>query len=578
MELETHTTLSDSAYCGLVLSGLQSLRQDGMFCDYTLVAEKTSFRVHKVLLAAVCEYFCAAFRSGMLEAESGFMNMKGVSAMGLGGVLDFIYTGELRLNEDNVMEVLRTASHIQLTPVINQCSQFFIHNLSLDTIKDVLSIAAVYQMQDLQAATHNFLLQNFTRFARTAYFKQLPLSEVVALIKDNGLKCQSEYKLYKLIQSEWVSYSRENRQGLVNNILKNIRIVYMNFEELKYLLKVPFIKKNRHCIALINKAIYFKTHPNEQALIQGTYTEARSDPYIITFGSNNTTMHSCILYSGEWYPLENALGQPRSFAHAGATVVNNFLYICGGQAGDTLSSCVIFNPGNCQWHPLMPMRQPRRNLALVPHDQELYAIGGTGPYDEALSSMEMYSINNNTWTSVASMDTAAADMTACTHKDQIYVAAGVDDTCVHLKEFKMYDTKTDKWVRKVDLLGIKFKPAMFAGKNRLYLIDLYRTEGGCAQLEEYNIHTTQWSQRQLHGVHFSRCFSATFIGDWLHLVGRNDVDDGTSKRYNVTTCQLEDIKAYPWSIESPLCVVLRIPNKIVTKKMLTLFDFAGPRD
>jgi len=42
------------------------------------------------------------------------MHFAAVSAEGLQYVLDFIYSGELRLHLDNLTEVINTASHLQV--------------------------------------------------------------------------------------------------------------------------------------------------------------------------------------------------------------------------------------------------------------------------------------------------------------------------------------------------------------------------------------------------------------------------------------------------------------------------------
>ena len=122
-------------------------------------------------------------------------------------------------------------------------------------------------------------------------------------------------------------------------------------------------------------------------------------------------------------------------------------------------------------------------------------------------------------------------------------------------------------------MNIKFRPHMFRQENNLYLVDLFKTEGRSAELEVYDLQSEQWSSITLSGVHFSRNFSANILGGWLYFIGRNDVDDGPSKRYHLQKGHLEDIKAYPWSINAPLTVALQVPAKIQQKKMLTNFQF-----
>ena len=57
LDLDTSARLSDSSYGNLLINGLRDLRENDILCDFVLTAEGCSFRVHKVLLAAVSDYF-----------------------------------------------------------------------------------------------------------------------------------------------------------------------------------------------------------------------------------------------------------------------------------------------------------------------------------------------------------------------------------------------------------------------------------------------------------------------------------------------------------------------------------------
>ncbi len=509
----------------------------------------------------------------MLETVSDSMELKGVSATGLSGVLDFIYSGTLHLDQDNVMEVLSASSHLQVLPVIQHCSQFFIANLSLDNIKTMQVIAEIYHLRDLKEASHQFIVKNFSKFAKTEYYKQLPLSEICKLLKDNNLRVHSELKVFKYV-AEWVLYSGKNRESLASNLLKHIRLPYMSKEELESLLKFPFVKANRHCQSLIQRVIQFKAHPKEQIFQTTSYTQVRSEPYLLSFGCSDVAMHCCLLYHGNWYPLDRAMGQPRPFIGAAALVLNNFIFVCGGQtAGTVTDHCHCFNPITCKWNNLSQMLLPRRNFAIAAIDSTIYAIGGISSDNISTNTVEAYSIADDTWSKMPSLpDISLADMSACSWKNKIFVAAGVDENCIHTKEFRCLDLDPNrpepKWVKKASLLQIKFKPAMFPSQDRIYLVDLYRTEGCAAHINTYDVATDQWSSFEMSDLRFTRSFSAAMIGDWIHFVGRNDVDDGPSKKYNVATGRLEDVKSYPWTVESPLCVSVRLPHKFLQANML----------
>ena len=63
------------------------------------------------------------FAHGMKESNQEVVDLKdeSISSAALKIVLDSIYSGDLRVNDENVFEVLIAADHLQVTSVIEQC-------------------------------------------------------------------------------------------------------------------------------------------------------------------------------------------------------------------------------------------------------------------------------------------------------------------------------------------------------------------------------------------------------------------------------------------------------------------------
>lgn len=96
-------------------------------CDLAITVENRTFYAHKCLLIASCDYFAAMMlRSGMLETRQDTIELKGVSAQGLRGVLEFIYTGELCLTLGNVADLLRAVSHLQVKYALGRRANFLL--------------------------------------------------------------------------------------------------------------------------------------------------------------------------------------------------------------------------------------------------------------------------------------------------------------------------------------------------------------------------------------------------------------------------------------------------------------------
>ena len=123
---------SSSSYASDLLSSLQLLFAERLFCDVVLCIESSRFHAHKTVLGAASPYFKAMFLSGMTGGGGGDEEMEsGTCAGGDDGlavgedskrrsssfseielrmtnpdifcaILDYLYTGKISINEENV--------------------------------------------------------------------------------------------------------------------------------------------------------------------------------------------------------------------------------------------------------------------------------------------------------------------------------------------------------------------------------------------------------------------------------------------------------------------------------------------
>lgn len=67
-----------------------------------LVADGTEIPVHKSVLAACSPYFYAMFTSELTEAKAEKIVLQEMDGKALGLLIEFIYTSEIHVTEDNV--------------------------------------------------------------------------------------------------------------------------------------------------------------------------------------------------------------------------------------------------------------------------------------------------------------------------------------------------------------------------------------------------------------------------------------------------------------------------------------------
>eukprot|EP00918_Siedleckia_nematoides_P081952 GHVU01179660.1.p1 GENE.GHVU01179660.1~~GHVU01179660.1.p1 ORF type:complete len:574 (+),score=43.80 GHVU01179660.1:37-1758(+) len=563
----SESRLIDLGHSAKLANSIEQLYNEGCLYDLALVAEDHTVWAHRVVSAAMSEYFRAMFRSGMREALGDRIVLHCVTKAGLTAVVDFFYTGTINVDWRNIEDVLGCANFLQVSAVVNLCSNFLISHITLENWSEVQHLAELYSLIDVEEAVHLFLLQQFSKFTKTKVFKSLDENQLCSLLGDDRLRCKSEYHAFKALM-EWIKFDPEIRKESLMSTLEYIRFSLMTKEELNQARTHSMIKKlEARCLVEtvvgqhltgIPYSPYFKSHAND----------ARGQQHIVSFGSDGRGMHCCIYHKGKWYAMERALDQPCSFKNSSLAVIGNQLFVCGGGTSEAVKSTFCYNPADSRWITLRPMSTARRNFAMVTISDQLMAIGGVDDTDTAISSCETYNMKRNIWLPVANYPKAVSDLAACELDSNVYAAAGIDQHFVNITDCYKYNWSNKHWKRLAPIIGIKFKPSMFGYQKKLLLVDLCQSGNRFSDMEEYDITTNQWTRFECMNVRFSHHFGMAMLNEWVYFVGRNQIDDGAVKRYNTVTGAVEQMKPYPWFVKMPLCCILRLPYQLLKQKML----------
>ena len=96
---------------------LRALREDEHFCDVTLVCENHQFETHKFLLS-----MCSPFFAEILKANKHphpLIYLKDIKASHMESLLDFMYSGVVKMEEQSLNEFLKAAKELKVKGLVD---------------------------------------------------------------------------------------------------------------------------------------------------------------------------------------------------------------------------------------------------------------------------------------------------------------------------------------------------------------------------------------------------------------------------------------------------------------------------
>ncbi|KAM4041228.1 kelch repeat and BTB domain-containing protein 11 [Anomaloglossus baeobatrachus] len=396
-----------------------------------LVIEVTGgqrIKAHKSMLAEKSDYFRA-------RSSRDILKIKGVSYQTLQLLVDYIYSSQLEVKQENVVEVISGAKFLQI-PCAVQCAMDSMRSqISLKNCYQVLYIAKKQRLNELKEAAYKFMSDHFLQVLRDPnVYGRLTGAERDLILQRR----------------------MDGKQCLV--------------------------------VAEINDAFERMTSSSRPQSRESSRPQSPSS--IVSTEDDGTTYQvHCFTESARGWRSLTKIPEEANTKGCGVCVLYNYLFIAGGIKGSgekaKLSDQVFcYNPLTDTWDKVRPLSQARSQMKLVALDGYLYAIGG-----ECLFTVEKYDPRLDRWTSVASLLKGAFAVAheATTCNDEIYVSGGT----LFYRLLK-YDPKHNEWQECPYNNSRRRSAGMVSHKGCIYRFDVSREHG--LSVFTYNSMARHWSE------------------------------------------------------------------------------------
>ncbi|XP_047134904.1 kelch-like protein 20 [Hydra vulgaris] len=563
---------SSQTYPKSLLTMLDNLLKCNELCDIDIRVGSRRFRAHKVVLAACSSYFRAMFTREMAEQRQEEVLIQDIDEKAMELLIDFAYTGNIKIDEANVQIVLPAACLLQITEIQEACCEFLKKQLDPTNCIGIKLFADTHSCRDLFHIAHMYTLRNFQDVILNEEFLLLNVEQVCDIIQSDELNVISEEDVFRAVL-KWVHFDLIDRRSKLKDVLQHVRLPILNAKFLVSVVSTDMLIKNdAGCRELVDEAKNYLLLPEQRAVMHGPRFKSRRQnkrEFLFAVGGwcTGDAINSVERYDSQTCEWHMMCSMNKRRCGVGVAVLDDFLYAVGGHDGSSyLNSVERYDPkvnqwssavsptSTCRtsvgvavldgylyavggqdgvsclniverydskantWSRIAPMNCRRLGVAVAVLDGLLYAIGGSDG-TSPLASVERFNPSTNTWTFVHQMSTKRKHLGSAVFQNFIYAVGGRDDT-TELSSVEKFDPKTNKWAPVVALNSRRSGVGLGVMNGSLIAVGGFDGTSYLKSIEIYDPTVNQWklhpgmNDRRLGGgvgvltLHYS---------DWINL-------------------------------------------------------------
>lgn len=526
------------------------MRKQNLMCDVILVADGVEVPTHKMVLSACSPYFYAMFTS-FEESRADRITLQGVDGQALQLLVDYVYSSEIGVTEDNVQVLLPAANLLQLPDVRDACCDFLHAQLHPSNCLGIRAFADLHGCVDLMYLAEAYSEQHFTEVVECDEFLALSSSQVARLISSDRLTVPSEEKVFEAVMT-WIHHDLSHRQDHVSLLMEQVRLPLLTQEYLvQRVEEEPLLKANLECKDFLIEAMKYHLLKGEQRIMYKTPRTKPRTPVglpkvlLVVGGQAPKAIRSVEVYDFKeerWYQVSE---MPTRRCREGLAVLNGLVYAVGGFNGSLRVRTVdVYDPVKDQWSSVASMEARRSTLGVGVLNGFVYAVGGFDG-STGLNSAECYDTRTNEWKMVAPMSTRRSSVGVGVLNGTLYAVGGYDGASRQcLSSVERYNPEMDTWHMSAEMSARRSGAGVGVLDNILYAVGGHDGPLVRKSVECFNAETSTWTSIS-DMILCRRNAGVIALNGVLYVIGG---DDGTS---NLASVEMYNPKTDTWTMLPP---------------------------
>nr|CAB3259781.1 kelch-like protein 20 [Phallusia mammillata] len=507
-------------------------------CDLVLESEGKQFKVHKSVLMLVSNYFRKMFTIEMMEKYSGIVNIEGIPPDRLENLIEFIYSGKIKITEENMLDVLDDAEYTEIEVLKARCASFICLVISAENCLKLGAFAQRYNLNEVKVKTNQCIEDHMSAVVQHDDFAKLKFCEMSTLLEKRKTNC--EEAVFKGIV-KWVNHDPLERGKLFEELFLKLDLTQLSVEFLAQVRSENLVNKRLACSNMLVDALFeiscpsfsydflsiggekmetqciaynvkeqtTKSLPNLKTGRFGATSVKVGDEVFVIGGANDQScenpQQSCEMLNltkqTKWKAIPDLL---EARGYCGSAYFEEHIFVTGGYNAGALKSCEKFDIYNNKWIGFNNMMHERFGHGTEVNNGFIYCVGGHN-CEESLSLCERYDIRAEKWDVIAPLNEERCYIATALLDGAIYAIGGLDsDMGKVLSTVERFQPGENKWEYVAPLKTARFLSSACVLDNKIYVFGGYSAET-LKSVEVYDPTVNSWSfafetERPLYGA------------------------------------------------------------------------------
>ncbi len=512
----------DSTFQPRVFRDMGKLFQQETLSDVMLMAEGQSIPCHKFLLAAASDYFYNKLVVASNAVDHNLLEIEGISFQILKIIVSYLYTGYIKITDDNVKALIPACKKLKLQSACEICEKASTDLVNPMNCIGLYYMAVAHGVQQLKEKAEQVMVNAFKDVTAGSEFLSMSVEAMEEYIRKDDLKIANEDPVFQAVVS-WIEHQPEQRNSLITRLISSVRLRFCSTNYLTQVVASEPLMENLDCHKQLVAALSYKSDTSIYSFPTGSGTcDANVVPRkgykthsnLILIGGESdpgsNTEVDCWRMENEGWKVMEGCAMPQELFCFSACVMRGGILVSGGSVKNPVTNCWLLSTSQYQWSLLPDLNMARCRHGSVCVDGQPYVIGGEGLNEKEMSSVECLEKASKHWAVLSDIPQALVHPISVTNGQYIYVFGGRDIQSNDFESCYFYNTSNGSWQRLSNMPGVCALGSGVVHKGIIYLVggfgrstmsfnpglNAWTTLSGCVH-EHADAPTVVWKDRLL---------------------------------------------------------------------------------